>query len=81
MLRKVFIVLDFESEAQVQELQQELNEFSNSRVLDGNKLKTMLPMYKRHKNEITELIRMIAQGGPKAVLSIRGAQLINSLRK
>lgn len=81
MLRKVYIVIDFEDEKQVQELQNELNEFSNSRVLDGHKLRTMLPMFKRHKASIFELIRMIAQGGVKAVLSMRGAQLINNLRK
>lgn len=81
MLRKVFIVLDFEDEAQVNELQQELNEFSNSRVLDGHKLRSMMPLYKKHKNDLMELIKMIAKGGVKAVLSVRGAQIINSLRK
>ena len=81
MLRKVFIVLDFEDEAQVKELQDELNAFSNSRVLDGHKLRTMMPMYKKHKRALMELMGMIAQGGVKAVLSIRGAQLINSIRK
>lgn len=81
MLRKVFIVIDFEDENQVEELQKELNEFSNSRVLNGHKLKTMLPMYRNHKRELTELLGMIANGGVKAVLSIRGAQLINNLRK
>lgn len=81
MLRKVYIVLDFEDEQQVQELQSELNAFSNSRVMDGHKLRTMLPMFRKHKQAIIELIRMIAQGGVKAVLSIRGAQLINSMRK
>lgn len=81
MDRKVFIVLDFEDEQQVQDLQNELNEFSNSRVLDGHKLRTMLPMYKSHKKDLMELIGMIAKGGVKAVLSMRGAQLINSLRK
>lgn len=81
MYRKVYIVLDFEDEQQVKELQDELNQFSNSRVLDGHKLKTMLPMYKKHKNELVELVGMIANGGVKAVLSMRGAQLINNLRK
>ena len=57
MLRKVFIVLDFEDEAQVNELQQELNEFSNSRVLDGHKLRSMMPLYKKHKNDLMELGR------------------------
>lgn len=81
MLRKVFIVLDFEDEEQVQELQKELNDFSNSRVLDGHKLRTMLPLFKKHKAALTELMQMIAKGGVKAVMSIRGAQLINSIRQ
>lgn len=81
MLRKVFIVIDFEDEQQVNELQQELNELSNSRVLDGHKLRTMLPMFRKHKSALFELMSMIAHGGVKAVLSMRGAQLINSIRK
>lgn len=81
MLRKVFIVIDFEDEQQVQDLQNELNEFSNSRVLDGHKLRTMLPMFRKHKAALFELVKMIAQGGVKAVLSVRGAQLINNIRK
>lgn len=81
MLRKVFIVIDFEDEQQVQDLQNELNELSNSRVIDGHKLRTMLPMFRKHKSALFELMRMIAQGGVKAVLSMRGAQLINSIRK
>lgn len=81
MLRKVFIVLDFEDEQQVQDLQNELNEFSNSRVLDGHKLRSMLPMYKKHKRDLMELMQMIAKGGVKAVMSMRGAQLINNIRK
>lgn len=80
-MRKVFIVIDFEDEQQVQELQNELNELSNSRVLDGHKLRTMLPMFKKHKAALFELLKLIAQGGVKAVLSMRGAQLINSIRK
>ena len=81
MLRKVYIVIDFEDEQQVNELQTELNALSNSRVLDGQKLRTMLPMFKKHKAALFELMKMIAQGGVKAVLSMRGAQLINSMRK
>lgn len=81
MLRKVFIVLDFEDEEQVKELQEELNNFSNSRVLDGHKLRTMLPMYQRHKQDIAELLQMVTGGGLRALLSARGAQLINNLRK
>lgn len=73
--------MDFEDEQQVQDLQNELNDFSNSRVLDGHKLRTMLPLYRKHKRDLTELLGMIAKGGVKAVMSIRGAQLINSLRK
>lgn len=81
MLRKVFIVIDFEDEQQVEDLQNELNELSNSRVLDGHKLRTMLPMFRKHKSALFELMQMIAKGGVKAVLSVRGAQLINSIRK
>lgn len=81
MDRKVFIVLDFEDEQQVKDLQNELNEFSNSRVLDGHKLRTMLPMFKKHKAALFELMSLVAQGGVKAAISMRGAQLINSIRK
>lgn len=79
MLAKVFIVIDFESEDQKRQVQEELNEFSNSRVIDGKKLNTMLPMYRRNKASLYELFRMIAAGGVKSVLSLRGAQLIKNI--
>lgn len=37
MLRKLYIVIDCDDEEQVQTIQQELNNFSNSRVLTGKK--------------------------------------------
>lgn len=38
-------------------------------------------MYQRHKQDIAELLQMVTGGGLRALLSARGAQLINNLRK
>ena len=43
MLRKLYIVIDCDDEEQVQTIQQELNNYSNSRVLTGKKIMSMLP--------------------------------------
>lgn len=79
MLRKLFIAIDCDDEAQVQTIQQELNELSNSRVLTGRKIMSMLPYYKSHRNTLNELFKLVSQGGVKAVLSMKGAQLMSKL--
>lgn len=79
MLRKLFIAIDCDDDAQVQAIQQELNELSNSRVLTGRKLMSMLPYYKSHRNTLNELFKLVSQGGVKAAISIKGAQLISKL--
>lgn len=79
MLRKLFIAIECDDDAQVQAIQNELNELSNSRVLTGRKLMSMLPYYKSHRNTLNELFKLVSQGGVKAVLSIKGAQLMSKL--
>lgn len=79
MLRKLFIAIDCDDDAQVQAIQQELNELSNSRVLTGRKIMSMLPYYKSHRNTLNELFKLVSQGGIKGVLSVKGAQLMSKL--
>lgn len=79
MLRKLFIAIDCDDDAQVQAIQQELNELSNSRVLTGRKIMSMLPYYKSHRNTLNELLKLVSQGGIKGVLSVKGAQLMSKL--
>lgn len=79
MLRKLFIAIECDDDAQVQAIQNELNELSNSRVLTGRKLMSMLPYYKSHRNTLNELFKLVSQGGVKAVLSMKGAQLMSKL--
>lgn len=79
MLRKLFIAIDCDDDAQVQAIQQELNELSNSRVLTGRKIISMLPYYKSHRNTLNELFKLVSQGGIKGVLSVKGAQLMSKL--
>lgn len=79
MLQKVFIVIDFDNDDQKRQVQAELNELSNSRVLTGAKLCSMLPLYRAKKKDFFEMFRMIATGGVKSLMSIKGAQLIKNL--
>mgnify|MGYP000026072908 CR=1 FL=1 len=79
MLQKVFIVIDFDNDDQKQQVQAELNELSNARVLTGAKLCSMLPLFRKKKKDIFEMFHMIATGGVKSIMSMRGAQLIKNL--
>lgn len=79
MLRKLFLAIDCDDDAQVQAIQQELNELSNSRVLTGRKIMSMLPYYKSHRNTLNELFKLVSQGGIKGILSVKGAQLMSKL--
>ena len=75
MLQKVFIVIDFDNDDQKQQVQAELN----ARVLKGAKLCSMLPLLQKKKKDIFEMFHMIATGGVKSIMSMRGAQLIKNL--
>lgn len=79
MFQKVYIVIDFDNDEQKKMVQAELNELSNARVLTGAKLCSMIPMFRAKKNDIFEMFRMIASGGIKSIMSIRGAQIVKNL--
>ena len=79
-LRKLYIAIDCASEEERDAVQRVLEEVSNMRVLTGSSIVRMYPMFQQKRRELTELFRMIAEGGVKSLLSMRGAQIINKLR-
>lgn len=81
MLGKVYLVLDFDNEAQKVKAQEAFKELSNMRVVTGRQVVDVWPFVQAHEAEIAELFHMISTNGAKAVLSFRGAQIINNLRK
>lgn len=81
MLGKVYLVLDFENEEQKKYVQKVLEDVSNMRIVTGKQVQAMYPFYQQHKGEISELFRMITNGGIKSLLSMKGAALITKLSK
>lgn len=81
MLGKIYLVLDFDNEAQKVAAQEAFKELSNMRVVTGRQVVDIWPFVQAHEVEIAELFQMISTNGAKAVLSFRGAQIINNLRK
>lgn len=81
MLTKIYMALDVDDEAQKQQVQEVFKELSSMRVINARQIVAMWPFVQAHEAELVELFRMISTNGVKAVLSFRGAQIINSLRK
>lgn len=81
MLGKVYLVLDFDNEEQKQYVQKIMEDISNMRMVSGRQIQQIYPFYQRHKGEINELFNMIANGGVKSLMSMRGAGLIAKLSK
>lgn len=81
MLRKLNIAIDCASDEEKELVQQVLAEVGGMNLLKGSQILQMYPYMRAHQRDIMELFSMISKDGPKAVMSLRGAMLINSLRK
>lgn len=80
-LRKIYIAVDCEDDAQKEEVQKLLNELSCMRLFDGSKILSAWPVYKRYESEIMELFNMVSTGGMKSLMSLRGASLLSKFAK
>lgn len=81
MLGKVYIVLDFDSEAQKAAVQEAFKEISNSRAITGRQIEQAYPFLRQNRAELSELFTMIKDRGVKSILSVRGAQIITKLTR
>lgn len=80
-LGKVFIVLDFDSEAQKAQVQDILKEISNERILTGRQIVSVAPIVRKNKSEIAQLFTMIKEGGIRSLMSVKGGMLISKMSK
>ena len=78
-LRKFFIVLDCEDDAQHDEVQKMFNELSNARVMTATTLQRAYPMYKARENDIRQLFLLLRDNGIKGLMSMQGASLLTKL--
>jgi hypothetical protein len=81
MLRKLNIAIDCTDDQQKEQVQQALAELGGMNLINGTQILKIYPFFRAHQLEIMELFSMIAKDGPSAVVSFRGAMLVNSLRK
>lgn len=81
MLRKLNIAIDCASDEEKELVQQVLAELGGMNLISGTQILKIYPYFRAHQREIMELFTMIAKDGPSAVVSFRGAMLVNSLRK
>ena len=79
-LRKIYLAVDCENDAERDAVQGMANEISNMRVLNSRSLISVQPLIQRNGPELKRLFTLIANGGPKALLSMEGARLLMSLR-
>lgn len=78
---KVYIAVDCENEQEYQQVQQAAKDISNMRILKGKDILSMLAMFAKYRSEMTELFRMISQGGVKSLMSGQGMRILGSLAK
>lgn len=77
----MYIAIDCIDDAQKAQVQQILNELSNSRILTGSKIVSAYPFYKEREGELRNLFSLIANGGIKSLMSIQGATLLAKLAR
>lgn len=78
-LRKFFVVLDCEDDAQHDEVQKIFNELSNARVMTATTLQRAYPMYKARETDIRQLFLLLRDNGIKGLMSMQGASLLTKL--
>jgi hypothetical protein len=81
MLKKVFLAIECADEKQRDEAQLVLNEISNMRIIDADKLVKAYPMFKAREAEIRQLFAIVSQNGVKGLLSMQGASLLTQLMR
>ena len=80
-LRKIFLAVECADDVERDAMQNLANEISNMRVLNAHELLTMAPLFRANKDAFAKLFKMIAKGGPKALLSMEGAKLLTSFKR
>lgn len=75
------MAIDCTDDQQKEQVQQVLAELGGMNLISGTQILKIYPYFRAHQREIMELFSMVAKEGPKAVMSLRGAMLINNLRK
>lgn len=50
-------------------------------MLKGRDILSMLALFAKYRSEMTELFRMISQGGIKSLMSANGMRLLGSIAK
>lgn len=63
MLKKIFIVIDVNDEQQRDRIQIIANDISNMRVLDGNRIENIYPMFKKYESDIRQIFHTVSTNG------------------
>lgn len=80
-LWKINLAVDCDNEQEYHQVQDAAINLSNMRILKGKDIINMLAMFAKYKTEMTQLFRMISQGGVKSLMSAQGMSLLGSLMK
>lgn len=63
MLKKIYLVIDVQDEAQRDRVQQIANELSNMRALNGTQIENIYPYYRQYENDIRQLFWNVSNNG------------------
>lgn len=80
-LRKFFVVLDCEDDAQHNDAQKVFNELSNARFLTAGKLLQAYPVYKAREVELKQLFSIVSANGVRGLMTVQGASLLAKLAR
>lgn len=82
MLKKITLVIDVDDVAQRDRVQQIADEVSNMRVLKGNQIENMYPVFRKYENDLRQIFHNVSHNGfgPQTMLSI-GKLASNIMRK
>lgn len=63
MLKKIYLVIDVEDEAQRGRIQKIAEEISNMRPFNGTQVENIYPFYRQYENDIRQLFYTVSRNG------------------
>ena len=79
MLKKIYLVIDVQDEAQRDRVQQIANELSNMRALNGTQIENIYPYYRQYENDIRQLFHSVSQNGFNAQTMVTVGKLATKM--
>lgn len=81
MFKKIYLAIDVTDDAQRERLQRIADELSNARLVNGNQLENIYPVYRKYETELRQLFHNVSRNGFGAQTMVSVGKLASRMLK